>query len=423
MTATAMRSAVESSLPAGRLARLHQVRRLSAEAGTPTYLAGGPVRDLLLGRSSTDLDFVVVPAATGEATPAQRLAQALARAFGGEVTVHRAFGTATWLDTDGAALDFATARTENYTHPGALPTVAPAGAIEVDLRRRDFSINAMAVRVDGERFGELMDPHGGQADLAAGILRVIHTGSFQDDPTRIFRAVRYEQRLGFRLADDTTSLIAAALPVIAALSGERVRHELELIFREPRGAAALGRLDALGVLAAVRAALRWREAESSAAELIPNLPHPAWQWAAPLDVDSLYLALLLRQAAPDEAAATLERLSVTRAVSDAVTGAVGLKLTGTRPSEIVAQLDALSLRGVVAAYVAQPQARERLDAYLARWRFVRAQTTGDDLLALGLPPGPDFKRLLWRLRAARLDGEIGDEAGEQALARALAGLE
>ena len=418
-----MALALEGSLPPPRLARLHQVRRLALAAGLPTYLAGGLVRDLLLGRPSSDLDFVVVPATAGDTAPAQRLTTALAHAHGGEVTLHRAFGTATWLDPDGAALDFTTARTETYAHPGALPSVAATDAIEADLRRRDFSINALAVRVDGEHLGELVDPHGGQADLAAGIVRVLHPASFRDDPTRIFRAARYAQRLGFRLADGTAALIAPALPIIPALSGERVRHELEMLFREPRAAAGLERLDAVGVLAAVHPALRWGETESRAAEAISSLPHAAWQWATPLDVDSIYLTLLLRQAAPDQARAALERLSVTRAVGEAVRGALGLRLTGARPSEVVAQVDALSLDGAAAAYVARPEARERLEAYLARWRFVRAQMTGDDLVALGLPPGPDFKRILWRLRAARLEGEIGDEAGELALARALAGLE
>jgi hypothetical protein len=154
-----------------------------------------------------------------------------------------------------------------------------------------------------------------------------------------------------------------------------------------------------------------------------NLPRPAWEWPAALDLSSIYLTLLLRQAAPGEAASALARLSVTRAVNESVLGALGLVLSGTRPSEVVAQLDALSLDAVVAAYVAQPAARATLDAYLARWRFVRPQTSGDDLVALGLPPGPRYKHILWRLRAARLDGEIEDEAGELRLVRELADLE
>ena len=423
MTAANVRARLAASLPATHLARLEQVRQQAAEAGTPAYLAGGLVRDLLLGRPVTDMDFVVVPHRADEPAPAPKLARALARTHGGQVTVHKAFGTATWQDPDGALLDFATARTETYAHPGALPTVAPATDIATDLRRRDFSINAMAVRVDGDHLGELVDPYGGQTDLGAGVLRVLHPGSFQDDPTRMFRAVRYEQRLNFQMAGDTAGLIEGALLEMAAISGERLRHELELAFRETNPPAVLARMARLGLLAAIHAAMRWDEAETASVAVLPHLPRPTWQWSSAWPLDSIYLALVLRRASADEAAGALERLSANRAVHEAVTGAVELKLSGTRPSEMVAELDSLSLDGVVAAYIAKPEVRENLDTYLSRWRFVRAKITGDDLFALGLPPGPRYKRILGRLRAARLDGEVHDEAGELALVRELAGLE
>jgi hypothetical protein len=168
--------------------------------------------------------------------------------------------------------------------------------------------------------------------------------------------------------------------------------------------------------------LRWTERETADLESAGGLPKPAWRWPGDWDVDSPFLALLLREAGPVRAADALARLDVDRATHDAVTGALGLQLHAERPSEVVAQLDPLGLRAAAAAYVARPEARERLDAYLSRWRHIRAKMTGDDLAALGLAPGPEFRRILGRLRAARLDGEV-DEAGEAALARALAGLE
>ena len=422
--ATDLRARLEALPPAVR-ARLAWVGEAAARAGLPAYLVGGPVRDLLLGRRLTDLDFVVVPRAVGDPPPAPGLARALAHAHGGEVTTHGTFGTATWRDPLGAALDLATARTETYAFPGALPTVTPADDIATDLRRRDFTINALALRVDGDHRGELVDAHGGQHDLAAGLIRVLHPLSFQDDPTRLFRAVRYAERLGFRLTPDTADAIGPALDVIPALSGERVRHELELIFREPEPGAALARLEDLGALASVHRTLKWDASAAANSSVIQTLPRPDWQLPGPLDVDSLYLALLLRGAADEHSAllAGLDRLAVTRAVADAVTGALQLRLNAERPSEVVTALEGLGLTAVAAAYVAWPAARDRLDAYLSRWRHIRAKITGDDLLAWGLPPGPDFKRILARLRAARLDGEITDDAGEQALARALAGLE
>lgn len=421
-----IRARLEASLPPAYQTRLEQVRGLAVEQERPTYLAGGPVRDLLLGRPVTDMDFVVVPRAAGEPPPAPRLARALAQMHGGEVTVHAAFGTATWRDPTGAAFDFATARTETYASPGALPVVTPALAIETDLYRRDFSCNAMAVRVDGEQLGELVDPYGGQADLAARVVRVLHPGSLLDDPTRVFRAVRYAQRLGFALAASTHSLLPLALPGVAALSGERLRHELEVIFREPDPPAVLARLQVVGGLAAAHPALQWGASESDDARGLAALPLPAWQWPQAAPLDSIYLALLLRQAGLPRAAAALERLSVSRPVYDAVTGALGICAAPpatVRPSDVVARLDTVSLTGVAAAYIVCPPARQQLDAYLARWRFVRSSLSGDDLVALGLTPGPRFKDILARLRAARLDGEVHDLAGERALARELAGLQ
>lgn len=421
MEAEAWRTRLEAAVTPALLARLAQASQQAAAAGLPTYLAGGSVRDVLLGRPTTDLDLVVVPARESDPAPAPRLARALARAHGGEVTAHSAFGTATWRGPDGTSLDLATARTETYAFPGALPTVAPTTEIALDLRRRDFTINAMALRVDGGHFGELVDLQGGQADLAARLVQVLHPQSFQDDPTRLFRAERYASRLDFRIANHTKQLIHPSLPIMSALSGERLRHELELTFGEADAPLILERLDLSSALRAVHPALQWTASESADARLIGGLPRLTWQWAGPLELEALYLALLLRGADAALAAAALERLAVSRATFEAVTGALRLDLTGERPSEVVAQLDTLSLAGVVSAYVARPETRARVDAYLSRWRHIRAKLTGDDLVALGLAPGPDFRRILSRLRAARLDGEV-DEAGELALARTLAGL-
>jgi tRNA nucleotidyltransferase (CCA-adding enzyme) len=412
------RAALEAALPTGRVERLRQIQRAAAESGAPTYLVGGVARDLLLGRQPGDLDLVVQARDEADDLAGPRLAQAMARGQGGELTVHRAFGTATWLDPEGEPIDFATARTEVYEQPAALPKVSPATSILADLSRRDFTINAMAIRVDGELFGEVLDPYQGQDDLLARQVRVLHGQSLQDDPTRIFRAVRYEQRLGFQLSRETLAQVPAGLASLPALSGERVRHELELIFDEPAGPAMLARLQALGVLAATHPALSWGEAQTRRAEAIPTLPVEAWRLAGPLDQVSILLTLLLARATPAAARAALQRLSAHRRLAEAVPSALELRLASAVPSEVVAQLDTLSLEAVVAAYVLRPEIRTLLHQYLSRWRFVSAETTGDDLLALGLKPGPDFSRWLWGLRAARLDGAVADRGGELALIRA-----
>jgi tRNA nucleotidyltransferase (CCA-adding enzyme) len=421
-----VRAALEAHLPAVRRERLRQVQRLAARLGAPTYLVGGFVRDLLLGRAPGDFDFVV-EAVHPRADPlvGPRLARALAQAHGGEVTVHGAFGTATWFDPQGTAIDIATTRTETYPQPGALPEVQAADSILADLGRRDFTVNALAVRVDGDHLGELIDAFHGRADLESRVLRVLHPRSFVDDPTRIFRAARYARRLAFGLAGDTQVLIPGALVVVDALSGERIRHELELIFRESGVVEILTHLADLEVLRAVHPALQWGPAESRRAVAIPGLPVDRWRLglSAAQDHTSAFLALLLDGAAPADLGQALARLAVNRDVHADVTAALALKVAAwsadTQPSEVVSQLDRLSESAVVAAYVLREEARPILDQYLAHWRFVRPELTGDDLLTLRLAPGPHFKRILWQLRAGRLDGTVVDRAGELALVQAL----
>jgi len=409
MNSTEIRSLLDKSLPEPRRKLLKEVGRLAAGMGLPVYIVGGCVRDLLLdgGPPPGDFDFV----AEGDA-PA--LAQAVAREMGGRVTVHAPFGTATWFGSpdSGATIDFATARTESYPQPAVLPRVTPA-TIDADLQRRDFTINTLALRVDGEHCGELLDLHQGQADLAARVIRVLHPLSFQDDPTRIFRAVRYEQRLGFHLAAETLALIPAALAALASLTGERVRHELELIFREPRAAAMLTRLEELSVLTGVHPALSWAARRSALVSTLHSLPLADWKIAVPPEPEAFYLGLLLMDAAPLEVAEALTRLSVNREVSHAVQASVGLEIEGTRPSEIVACLEGFSELALAVAYVLHEASHAVLNDYLAHWRFVQAETTGADLIALGLTPGPRFKTILWELRAARLDGQVVDREGER----------
>lgn len=426
MVTTPIAAALATQLPAARLKRLHQIRAVAARLALPTYLAGGFVRDLLLGRAPGDFDLVVEPAGIPSPSAAgPRLARALSADFGGEVTVHAAFGTATWYDPMGSPVDCATTRTETYAEPAALPSVTLAASILDDLSRRDFSINAMAIRLDGEGFGEVLDPFHGTADLASRLVRVLHPVSFVDDPTRLFRAVRYAQRLDFDIAGDTLELIPSALLAVEALSGERLRHEFELMFREPRATDALARLETLGLLRAAHASLRWTMSESRRAAALADFPAARWRMDPTPATQAGFWALLLDAAPPDQCGRALDRLAVPRPLATAVTAALVLKVAAwppdARPSEIVAQLDRLPEAAVVAAFALNEAVRPLLDRYLAEWRFVRPDLTGDDLQAMGLTPGPEFRRLLWQVRAARLDGEVVDRAGEVALVRQLQG--
>ena len=379
------------------------VRRLAIAAGAAAYLVGGPVRDRLLGVAVQDLDICVVG-------PAPELAARLAEAIGGRLTVHPRFGTAS-VTTANFTVDLVTARRETYRRPGALPDVS-IGTLDDDLARRDFTINAMAIPIAGEA-GELVDPHGGRADLSAGIIRILHRQSFHDDPTRILRAVRYAARFGFQMDADTRVALAEALAAgaMATLTADRVRHELERILAEPDPLSALRLADARGALAAVHPAL-------SVAHLDSLADTPA---ATPLT----WLAALVWRLAPAEGAALGARLNApsewTRVITDTAALMERLpQLAGCdlMPSHVCALLDGLSPDVLRAAIMlSSPVAAERARRYLIEWWSVAPRLRGSDLLELGVPAGPAVGATLRALRQARLDGAADSWEAEVGIAR------
>ena len=232
--------------------------KTASAMGFSLYLVGGFVRDLLLGLPSTDLDVVV----EGDAIA---LANRLAEEYGGRTISHTRFGTAKWMVAPGdagvtiarpLALDLVTARTEFYEHPAALPVVE-AGSLRHDLYRRDFTINTMAICLNGPRYGELLDFYGGKADLDNRLIRVLHNLSFVDDATRILRAARLAERLSFEIEERTAALIANGWDSLDHVSGDRLRNELKLIFREPEPERIIRRLDGLGMLRRLQPSLRY----------------------------------------------------------------------------------------------------------------------------------------------------------------------
>ncbi|MGD2178660.1 MAG: CBS domain-containing protein, partial [Anaerolineae bacterium] len=255
---------IERALSDPVLALVHRISRTAHELDFVPYFVGGLVRDLLLGQPIVDVDMVI----EGDAIA---LADRLARELGGRVIPHRRFRTAKWIlservwsavvdhvssrDVLPPSIDFVTARIEFYTHPTALPQVAQS-SIKQDLHRRDFTINTLAMRLDPDHWGELLDFYGGEADLDQGVIRVLHSLSFIDDPTRILRAARLESRLGFHLDPRSEQLIADALPLLKRVSGDRIRHELELIFCEDEPERTLCRLDELDALSHINSNLQ-----------------------------------------------------------------------------------------------------------------------------------------------------------------------
>ena len=414
---------LDQSLSAQQLRLLRVVAGTAAARQMPLYLVGGFVRDLLLGSPATDFDLVV----EGDAIA---LAKALAAQLGGQVTAHVRFGTAQWFhpDSDGHALDFISTRSETYKHSAALPTVKP-GRLADDLARRDFTINTLALRIDGEYWGELHYELDGLNDLKRGLVRVLHPQSFLDDPTRLFRAVRYEQRYGFQITPETLVLIPPARHLIASLSAERLRHELDLILEEEQVVAMLNRLAELDLLQPVHPALAWNDtkqerfinglslARDGHSKAIPPsagkslLGWHFWLFDLALaDIQSLERRLHFH-------AKLLESLLAASALFTDLPSLACLM----KPSQCVTRLEELPLTAVYAVFLSVPdgQARQNLHHYLETWRHVKPKTNGHDLKKRGLPPGPRFQQILTRLRQAWLDGEVKTEIEEMELLNTL----
>lgn len=382
-------------------------------AGAGLYLVGGSVRDLLLGRAHLDLDLAI----EGDAAA---LAQALAAPRGARVTVHAHFGTAV-IEGEGWSLDIARTRREQYTYPGALPLVEPA-PIAADLARRDFTIQAMALALTGDAPGALLDPLGGQADLAACLLRVLHRDSFRDDPTRILRLARYAARLGFGVEAETAALARHEAAFLAELSPARIAAEFARTFAEPLPELTLALLGELHALRPIYPPLhqdgpwdepfaRLRDDGGPPPAMADYLCTIAAAWARPA-IQGLGDQIELDRAA-------LAALHDLPAVREA------LRTLTERDADPVAVVDALArlaLPAVRGAGAATAGARARLvRRYLRDWRNVRPLLRGDELLALGVPAGPTVGEALRLLCVGRLRGELRTDADErQAIARWLA---
>lgn len=405
----------------GRARLLGAVGALGAEMGTPVAAVGGLVRDLLRGHArpaGADLDVVV--GGDGRA-----LARRLARALGGTVVEHAAFLTATVTLADGTRLDVATARRERYGRPGALPGIEPATLAE-DLARRDFSVNALAIRLERDRWGEILDPTGGLADLRGRRIRILHPLSFVEDPTRVFRALRFAVRFGFALERTTRRLLgqAATLPVYEALSGDRLRAELALILAEPDPAATLVALGRAGAFRLLEAGYRF---PVSAARLLRKVAATGRLRLGPDTIEALTVLALRAHLGAGAAEAWGTRLALPPAIRTAIARARGetpqllARLARTRGvEEAYALLKAVPEVTAAWAHVLARarSARRRIADHLVRWRHLRPLLTGDDLRGLGLEPGPTFGRLLDGLLAAQAAQRVRDREGALRYVRA-----
>lgn len=406
---------MEKRLPAELVSFIKQTGRLADKREQRIYLIGGAVRDLLLDKNNLDIDLSV----EGDAVA---LARELIKETGNKITIHRQFKTAkiSWNEW---SIDLATTRQESYARPGALPTVKP-GSIDDDLFRRDFSINAMAISLNSQTYGRLIDPYSSQRDLKDRLIRVLHTKSFIDDSTRIWRGLRYEQRLDFRLEANTLNLLKRDIAMLDTISGDRIRYELECTLREGHPEKVLRRADELGVLEKINPALRgdgWL-AEGYADARQMSLPHKPSV--------ALYMALLAYRLSDEERGQLISYLRLPKLAARTLreSGGIRVKLkelayARIKPSSIYHLLDGYSPQAIKVNIIASDseKARHNMQLYLDKLRQIKPLLTGNDLMDMGIPPGPRIKEMLNRLLDARLDGEVRTRQDEERVVRELSG--
>ncbi len=409
---------IEQYLPPQLLELLKNIREEASEQGQRVYLVGGVVRDLLLGDPSLrsgprfDLDLVV----EGDAV---KLAQQVAETSQAKLLAHHRFGTAK-LRYDNFTVDLATARKETYSKPGALPAVTP-GTLRDDLIRRDFSINAMAISLSSNDYGELVDLYQGKSDLEHRLIRVLHPGSFRDDATRILRGVRYEQRFGFDFEAQTARLLKRDIPMLDTISGDRIRHELELILKEKQPELAIKWLGELGVLSRISPSLKGDGWIAEKFDKARRLKKPA-------QLPSLYFCLLVYSFSEKDIEQFLAHLNIPAKLSRAMCDTLCLKARlplldkpALKPSEVYYLLRGYEPLAIQTNALAteSPMIHRHLQLFLTKLRYVRTSLDGEDLKRLGISAGPEMGKVLQTLHKAKLDAKVRTKADEKKLALSL----
>lgn len=396
--------------------RLLLIGQRASKMDAAVYLVGGVIRDLLLGcEPARDLDFVVIPDAVS-------FASEMVKFLGGKLKVFERFGTASLFMEDGLRLDFATARQEIYDAPAALPQVAGVASLKRDLYRRDFTINTLACSLLPESYGKLYDFFGGREDLHRRVIRTLYHLSFVDDPLRLLRAVRFEQRFGFQIEENTRELIEKALRdrVLEKVSRSRLAQEISLIYEEDDPVAVLRRLHELGILKFIYPRLSPNEELWQRLNRISEVLSwaPQLEWSPSPEKELVYLSGLLLEMAPQDRLAILRRLGLSRRRAGAVLQGCEvvppllqeLEEAGRaiRPSVLVNRLDPLCPESLLLLYaLAMSRAvKDNIKLYLESLQHVRPRLRGGSLRQLGLQPGPLYGEILGALHQAVLDGEL-----------------
>ncbi|MCL2122725.1 MAG: CBS domain-containing protein [Desulfovibrionaceae bacterium] len=420
-------------LPRAHLELLRRIGELGDAMRLPVYIVGGVVRDLLLERPNYDIDLVVE--GNGIA-----FARELARELRGRAREHKEFLTAVVIypDRNGleARIDVATARLEYYEYPAAMPTVE-LSSIKMDLFRRDFTINALAIRLNRASFGRLVDFFGGQRDMKERLIRVLHTLSFVEDPTRILRAIRFEQRYGFKLTPATERLIKSAVThkFMDKVSGFRLFRELKLVFDDRNPLACLVRMEEFDLLPAIHPCLRLRPALLALLRSLREVldwyrllffkeqPQPWHVYLLGLcktlnyqETTGVFDRLGIPQKQKEEGLALRERIRTTYPLVEA------WQIRGGTVSELYNLLAGISLDGLLfmMARTESEDMRKNLSHFITQWRYEHVDISGKDLLGMGLSPGPLLGRIMRLVLAAKLDGTAASPELQRILAVSLA---
>jgi len=402
---------IEKKLPAELVNFMWLAGQIAHTRRERIYLVGGVVRDLLLGQANLDLDLVV----EGNAI---ELAQQLKEPNRGKITTHPRFNTAK-LQWDRWSVDLTTARAETYEKPGALPSVT-LSSIDDDLSRRDFTINAMAIRLNPGDYGKLFDPYGGRNDLKAKLIRVLHEKSFIDDATRIWRGLRYEQRLDFHLERKTLNLLQRDINMLDTISDDRIRYEIECVLEEKYPEKVFRRAEELGVLAKLHPSLKGNGWLAEKFDQVRRLSSPQ-----PPETE-LYLALLAYPLTSEEVESFISRLNLPKSLAQTLRDTIAVKnkmrslaIPGLSPSNIYHLLDGYSSQALVANSLAteSPVASQNIRLFLNKLKDIKILLTGDDLIKMGIASGPQIREVLELLREARLNGRVTTRQDEEELVK------
>ena len=411
---------MEEQLPKKLLHMLRDLGSIAEGMGVNAYIVGGFARDIFLRRNNFDIDVVI----EGDGIAFAR--KVIAKDKKARVKIHKTFGTAVIIFPDGFKVDVASARLEYYAHPAALPQVEMS-SIKLDLYRRDFTINTLAIRLNPPFFGELIDFFGARKDIKQKTIRVIHNLSFVEDPTRILRAIRFEQRFGFHIGKLTQSLIENAVKFnfLERLDGRRLLSELILILQEDEVILSLVRMRELNIVQFIHPKFTFDDSKRALCETIRDVI--SWYELSFLEDTyerwKIYFLALLEGLNKSEMVNLCKRLSMpekeqkemlhNREQTKNVLSKM-VKQKSLKNSELYHLFNSLSTECLIylMAKVTKREAKKALSTFLSQLRHATVETKGEDLKKLGFPPGKIYKKILDTLLDAKLDGKVQNRQEE-----------